>query len=68
MNKWRSYQQMTADEKRHSIFLWKKFYDSLMRNDHVNSWKYWHERQDYLQEIGIDTTHPLTTAQTSMDS
>ncbi len=60
MNNWRTFKQMTADEKRYSISLWKQFYDSLMRNDHAGSWKYWNERQDYLQDIGIDTTHPLT--------
>lgn len=50
---------MTAEEKRYSISLWKKFYDSLMRNDHAGSWKFWHERQDYLQDIGVDPTHPV---------
>ncbi len=51
----RSYSDMTADEKKHSVELWKKFYNSQLRDDFISSWSYYVERMNYLQQIGIDT-------------
>lgn len=51
----RSYSDMTADEKKHSVELWKKFYSSQLRDDFISSWSYYVERMNYLQQIGIDT-------------
>jgi hypothetical protein len=52
----RRYSEMTAEEKRHSIELWNKFYSSQLRDDFISSWRYYVERLEYLQQIGIDTT------------
>lgn len=49
---------MTALEKRHSIKLWNNFYNAHLRDDLVASWKYWNERLEYLEQIGVDSTHP----------
>ncbi|MGK7394233.1 MAG: hypothetical protein ACNS62_06660 [Candidatus Cyclobacteriaceae bacterium M3_2C_046] len=51
----RSYKDMTAEEKRHSIELWAKFYDSQLKEDFITSWRYWVERLEYLQGIGVKT-------------
>jgi hypothetical protein len=52
----RSYSEMTAEEKRHSIELWNKFYSSQMRDDFTSSWNFYVERLNYLQQIGVDTS------------
>jgi hypothetical protein len=52
----RRYNEMTAEEKKHSIELWNKFYSSQLRDDFISSWRYYVERLEYLQQIGIDTT------------
>lgn len=52
----RNYNQMTADEKKHSIELWNKFYSSQMRDDFNESWRYYLERLNYLQKIGVDVS------------
>jgi hypothetical protein len=52
----RRYSEMTAEEKKHSIELWNKFYSSQLRDDFISSWRYYVERLDYLQQIGIDTS------------
>jgi len=49
----RSYSEMTDQEKRHSIELWNKFYNSQLRDDFNSSWRYYIERLNYLQQIGV---------------
>jgi hypothetical protein len=56
MRPMRSYSEMTAKEKKHSIELWNKFYNSQLRDDFNSSWEYYLERLAYLQQIGIDTS------------
>lgn len=50
----RTFKDMTPDEKRKSLELWHKFYDSQLRNDFLESWRYWTERMEYLENIGVD--------------
>jgi hypothetical protein len=47
---------MTADEKKRSVYLWTKFMDAQLRDDFISSWKFWVERLEFLQDIGVDTT------------
>lgn len=49
----RTYNQMTVDEKRQSVELWKRFYQSLREKNYEASWIFWNKRLDYLDEIGI---------------
>jgi hypothetical protein len=49
----RTYQEMTIDEKRHSIELWKRFYESLQEKNYEDSWVYWNKRMSYLNDIGV---------------
>jgi hypothetical protein len=55
MSELRKYQEMTIDEKRHSIELWKRFYESLQEKNYENSWHYWNKRMNYLNDIGVKT-------------
>lgn len=52
----RTFKEMTPDEKRKSLELWNKFYDSQLRNDFMESWRYWTQRMEYLQNIGVDVS------------
>jgi hypothetical protein len=54
MKKLRKFNEMTAEEKTQSVKLWKLFYDSQLSEDFQSSWKYWKERLEYLENIGID--------------
>ncbi len=51
----RKYSDMTKDEKRHSVELWKRFYKSLQDQDYEVSWQYWNKRMAYLNDIGVKT-------------
>lgn len=53
----RTFKQMTIEEKKKSLELWNKFYDSQLQNDFMESWKYWTQRLEYLQNIGIDVSN-----------
>jgi hypothetical protein len=53
MTTFRKYNEMTVDEKRHSVELWKRFYESLQEQNYENSWLFWNKRVDYLNDIGI---------------
>jgi hypothetical protein len=55
MAPYRKYNEMTVDEKRHSIELWKKFYESLQEQNYEDSWLFWNKRMNYLDDIGIGT-------------
>ena len=52
----RTFKDMTPDEKKKSLELWNKFYDSQLRNDFLDSWKYWTQRLEYLENIGVDAS------------
>ena len=52
----RNYKEMTPEEKKRSIELWNKFYNSQLQDDFMASWRYWVERLDYLQQIGVDAS------------
>lgn len=52
----RTFKDMTPDEKRKSLELWHKFYDSQLRNDFMESWRYWTQRMEYLETIGVDVS------------
>lgn len=49
----RTYEQMTTDEKKHSLLLWNKYYQSFLEEDFLASWHYWNERDKYLNQIGV---------------
>jgi len=49
----RKYNEMTAEEKRRSVELWKKFYQSLQEKNYEASWTFWNERLEYLNNIGV---------------
>lgn len=53
----RNYHEMTVDEKRRSVELWKRFYESLQEKNYEASWTYWNQRLDYLNHIGVDAEH-----------
>jgi hypothetical protein len=53
MTTYRKYNEMTVEEKRHSIELWKRFYESLQEQNYEDSWLFWNKRTDYLNDIGI---------------
>jgi hypothetical protein len=55
MTTYRKYNEMTVEEKRHSIELWKRFYESLQEKNYEDSWLFWNKRMDYLKGIGIGT-------------
>ena len=50
----RTFQQMTKDEKQHSLRLWSMYYQNLKDGNLDISFEYWNKRLDYLQKIGID--------------
>ncbi|MFW5760062.1 MAG: hypothetical protein ACOCXH_03665 [Cyclobacteriaceae bacterium] len=52
----RTFKDMTPEEKRKSLELWHKFYDSQLSNDFMESWRYWTQRMEYLETIGIDVS------------
>ena len=54
MKSTRTFKDMTPDEKKKSLELWNKFYNSQLRNDFLDSWKYWTQRLEYLENIGVD--------------
>lgn len=54
MKGYRSYQEMTADEKRHTVYLWNQFYNAQLKDDFISSWNFWLERVQYLHDIGVD--------------
>jgi len=53
MKQSRTYKQMTAEEKKHSLYLWNKYYQSYLEEDFLTSWHYWNERDKYLSQIGV---------------
>lgn len=57
MAKHADYKKMTLEEKKRSINLWKKFYESLKSNEYEESWVYWNKRCKYLNELGIEESH-----------
>jgi len=54
MKNLRKYNEMTVEEKKHSIHLWKLFYENQLQEDFQASWEYWKKRLEYLEFIGID--------------
>ena len=59
MKSTRTFKEMTPDEKRRSLELWNKFYDSQLRNDFMESWRYWTERMEFLERIGVDVSKDI---------
>jgi hypothetical protein len=53
MKQSRTYKQMTTEEKKHSLYLWNKYYQSYLEEDFLTSWHYWNERDKYLSQIGV---------------